>query len=394
MKNLAQLKRITIVTALFFSLISCNKPDLSGTISGAPKPDATVYLINPKNMRGVAAAYFGQVIDSAVLDENGNFRFDHLPQTQEPVLLELAVKVPGMANNYLETDHPDAANYMPLVWQSGEKIKIDAQYGAFQKTFEMLSPSDVNKALLDLRTVYQNAYLKHIAQVATHVNEHNLMEKEAALLRFQQELMAFAEQTPELLAAMVATRWASPEYNYERIPEFLVNQCAKWQKVQPEHPWVSELCAAAQPAQLPLLLGDVFPNVKLPLLDADTVYLNEILGSKLTLVDVWASWCAPCRKENREVLVPLWDAFHQKGLQIVAYGLEGDADSWRAAVIKDGANRWMQASDLLGDAPPFMKKLRIQTIPANYVLNEKGVVIAKNLHGKALTDFIAQHLAE
>ena len=128
------------------------------------------------------------------------------------------------------------------------------------------------------------------------------------------------------------------------------------------------------------------------MLTKDTLFLKEQLGNKLTIIDLWASWCAPCRKENREVLVPLWDEYHNQGLQIIAYGLETDEHTWRAAAERDGANRWLQASDLQGDDAPFLKYIRVQTIPANFILDDKGVVIAKNVHGKVLMDLVKSHI--
>ncbi|MDX1604159.1 MAG: TlpA disulfide reductase family protein, partial [Salinimicrobium sediminis] len=112
----------------------------------------------------------------------------------------------------------------------------------------------------------------------------------------------------------------------------------------------------------------------------------------LTIIDLWASWCAPCRKENREVLVPLWNEYHDRGLQIIAYDLESDESIWKAAAERDGADKWIQASDLQGDDAPFLKRIRIRVIPANFILNEKGVVIAKNLHGEALKMLIEEKM--
>jgi len=388
------IKRTIILLAITATEMACQKPAaITGQLTGATGKSTTIYLIDPQNLRGVSATYFGKVIDSAIVQADGSFVFANLPETQQPVLLELAVKVPGMAPNFLETDHPAQANYMPIIWQTGEDVYITANREAFQKSFSIAAPSEENVALLALRDIYQNAYQNNLAGKHWLVEDGSeLLKKEDAVLNFQQQLMHFADTTPYLLPALVAVRWVSPENLYERIPEFMVNQCEKWSKAQPEHPWVKELCKEANPANLPVLLGDEFPNLALPLLAGDTIQLLDHLGAKLTIIDLWASWCAPCRKENRDVLVPLWDAYHTQGLQIIAYGLESDADSWKNAIARDGANRWVQASDLAGDAPPFLQQIRVRTIPANFILDENAVVLAKNLHGDALVGFVKGYL--
>ncbi len=197
---------------------------------------------------------------------------------------------------------------------------------------------------------------------------------------------------PYLTPALVAIRWISPENDYERTPEFLVNQCEKWSQKQPDNNWVKQLCKQSNPENLPVLVGDTFPDYELPMLTKDTLSIKTNLGSKLTFIDLWASWCAPCRKENRTVLVPLWDNYHDKGLQIIAYGLESNDNAWQTAVKHDGANRWLHASHLQGDETPFLKNIRVQTIPANFVLDENGIVIAKNIHGNDLEELVEKHI--
>lgn len=396
---LATLRSTSITNIISFilmslTLIACHSPaDISGKLEGIEQEDIKVYVIKPETLREVAASYFGKVIDSAVVNADGSFEFHNLPTTKSPVLLELAIQISGKAPNYLQTDDAMSANYMPLVWQYGEPLKITARWDAFQKSFSIEDASATNKALQNLRDIKVNAYQTYLTEKSLYLDDNNdLLEKEHAILQYQTELIKFADSTQHLMPALVALKWVSPENYYERVPEFLVSQCTKWKEKQPEHPWVKQLCKESNPSNLPVLVGDVFPNLELPMLTKDTLFLKEQLGNKLTIIDLWASWCAPCRKENRDVLVPIWDEYYNQGLQIIAYGLESDKNAWKLAVERDGANRWLHASDLQGDDASFLKKIRVRTIPANFILDDKGVVIAKNIHGKALMDLVENYM--
>ena len=379
---------------IFLIPLACQSPTgISGVLEGTESKDIRIYLLEPESLQQVAASFLGKVIDSATVNPDGSFELRNLPQTKEPILLELAVQQPGKAPNYLQTENPFKANYMPIVWQTGERLEISARLGEFQNSFSIEQPSEANSALMDLRNVKEKAYQKYLAGKHWQVEDGSqLLEKENALLQYQRRLIEFANNTKQLFGALVALRWVSPENYYERIPEFLVNQCDKWKIEQPDHPWVKELCEQSDPSNLPVLIGDDFPDLKLPTLQKDTLSLRDHLGSKVTIIDLWASWCAPCRKENREVLVPLWEQYHERGLNIIAYGLESNESAWKAAAERDGADQWLQVSNLEGDDSDFLKRIRVRTIPANFILDDKGVVVAKNIHGEALKELVKTYI--
>ncbi|MUU78451.1 TlpA family protein disulfide reductase [Winogradskyella endarachnes] len=383
-----------LLSILTLFLVSCNTSSyISGKLEGTTKEGVTIYLIKPNNLKEIAASYFGKVIDSALTDANGYFKFENTPKTTEPLLLELALKQSNKSPNYLNTYNPILSNYMPVLWQQGETIKVKTTTKNFQKNFIIENPSETNKALLKLRDINLKAYETYLYEKKWHLeNGNQLLDKEHAVLQYQTALMNFANDTEHLMSALIALRWASPQNDYERIPEFLVSQCQKWNKIQPDHIWVKQLCEQSKPSKLPVLIGDEFPDVKLPTITKDTISLKNQLGKKITIVDLWASWCAPCRIENREILVPLWEAYHNQGLQIVAYALESSEKSWQAATDKDGAIRWLNVSELQGDNTSFLNKIRVQTIPANFILNDKGIVVAKNLHGEALKQWVKDYL--
>lgn len=354
----------------------------------------SVYLIQPRSLDELATSFVGLIIDSAQVKADGSFVFSKLPDSPSPTLFELVVQPRGETYvNKLKNENPQSDNYFPLVWQNGLKLEISASIERFQSSFMIENPSPENAALLQLRDIRQKVFQQYLQQGTEEHDETKLLETEAALLNFRKPLMDFAQSTDHLLPALVALRWVSPNQDYERIPEFLFSQCQKWQERHPQHPWVAQLCQKSQRERLPVLIGAQIPDASLPMLAGDTLRLQQLLPKgKLTILDLWASWCAPCRRENREVLVPLWDKYHSMGLEIVGYALDASVGAWKKAIATDGASRWPHASHLRGDDAPLMELLRIQTIPANFLLDVEGKVVAKNLHGEELVKFVQKYL--
>jgi thiol-disulfide isomerase/thioredoxin len=368
------------------------QPQLSGTIEREEDSDwgTMVYLIDPGSWKGVGSSYVGTVIDSASIGPDGGFAFDKLPMAPEPILLQLAIqRTNERFPNRLDNEQPATSNYFPLIWQDGEQIVITAKADRFQSSFTIHQPAPLNAAMLELCALRQSAFAKHLeADIASEENHGDLLAEEEALMAFQGELMQFAEDSPYLLPALTAIRWVSITGNYERIPEFLFTQAERWIAEQPQHPWAQQLAEVADRTKLPVLIGDLLPDYPMPMLAGDTVSLHTLLGEHLTLLDLWASWCGPCRVQNRDFLVPLWDQYHQSGFQIIGYGLEASPKAWSRAIEADGAYRWPHASDLQGDDSPLFELLRLTTIPANLLLDAEGRVVAKNLHGEELMEYV------
>lgn len=379
---------------LLFQFASQCKTQPATGISGQIKLTAgwrpVLYLLQAPGFKEIGASYTGVVLDSARIDAAGNVRFDLAGKVQDaPELFFVCIqKNESKFKNQLSDDDPGAANYMPVILKKGDQWQFSAESAAFQASFVILAPDAQNAALLHLRDIRLSAFKQflHPLDRENH-DEAALLETEDALKSYKKSLADFADTVSSFLPAMVAVRWINPDTDYEREPELLVRQCAKWQQVQ--HPYLTQLCAAASKERLPVLLGDPMPNAFLPMSGGDSLQLYTLLGSKLTILDIWASWCAPCRKENREVLAPVWAQYREKGLNIIGYSIDSSPGAWRAAIAKDGAT-WPHASHLSGDATPFMEALRITTIPANFLLDENGKIVAKNLHGEALKTFVDQ----
>jgi thiol-disulfide isomerase/thioredoxin len=119
--------------------------------------------------------------------------------------------------------------------------------------------------------------------------------------------------------------------------------------------------------------------------------LKESLG-KVTIVDFWASWCGPCRQENPNV-VALYKELHTKGLNIIGVSLDKDAKAWKDAIAKDNLT-WNQVSNLKFWDEPIAGQYKVESIPATFILDASGKVVAKNLRGEALREKVLELLSK
>jgi peroxiredoxin len=140
-------------------------------------------------------------------------------------------------------------------------------------------------------------------------------------------------------------------------------------------------------------VGGVAPKFSAPNPEGKIVALNDVLG-KYTIIDFWASWCKPCRRENPNV-VRVYNQYHDKGLNIISVSLDkaGQKERWLKAIADDKMD-WYHVSNLQGWNEPIAKMYNVRSIPATFLLDEKGNIIGKNLRGNALDAKIASLLGE
>lgn len=108
----------------------------------------------------------------------------------------------------------------------------------------------------------------------------------------------------------------------------------------------------------------------------------ESFRGKYVLIDFWASWCGPCRQENPN-LVRTYQKFKSRNLEILGVSLDNDKDRWLEAIKKDQLT-WAQVSDLKYWRNDVALQYGVQSIPANFLLDKEGKIIAKGLRGPAL----------
>lgn len=379
---------------LSLTTLGCGSYPLSGKlVMKDPSLKHTVYLVDPVNFSSLASSFEGRVIDSTNTGKDGFFHFNSMPANVPRHIYLITVQRTGEKfANKLNNEDPSDANYLPFIYEPGKKVVIYADAASMQETAAISGTVSDNGVMEQLAHARVRLFKKYLS-LKNEPDESNLMEHETARYNFQKELKSTADSLNHFLGSMLALRWMSPEGDYERIPEFVKGECSKWNATSYiSHVWLGQLCARAK--TLPPVPGEKFPDFTLPLLHGDSISGSSFIGAKLTLVDLWASWCAPCRRENTSTLVPLWDKYHNEGFRIIGYALDSSSKGLENAIAKDGVGKWPQASHLQGDVSPFFERLKISTIPANYLLDDHGIIVAKNLHGQVLTEFVTGYMSE
>jgi len=132
-----------------------------------------------------------------------------------------------------------------------------------------------------------------------------------------------------------------------------------------------------------LAIGSPAPDITGPDPDGKEHSLSDYRG-KVVLIDFWAGWCGPCRKENPN-LVRLYAEYKDKGFEIFGVSLDRTRESWVNAIKADGLT-WPQVSDLKYWQSELSKEYKVSSIPHTVLIDQEGRIIAKKLRGQALED--------
>ncbi len=140
-------------------------------------------------------------------------------------------------------------------------------------------------------------------------------------------------------------------------------------------------------------VGNQAPDFSGPTPDGDTLSLKDAMG-KITLIDFWASWCRPCRVENPNV-VRVHNQYKDKGFNIISVSLDrpNQRAQWLKA-IEDDKMDWYHVSNLKYWDDPIAREYGVRSIPATFIIDENGKIVAKNLRGPALGQKVAELLTE
>jgi peroxiredoxin len=138
-------------------------------------------------------------------------------------------------------------------------------------------------------------------------------------------------------------------------------------------------------------VGDKAPDITLPDRSGKMASMSALTKGKVVLLDFWAAWCGPCRHENPNV-VKAYHKFKDKGFTVFSVSLDNNKDKWLEAIKKDALEWDTHVSDLKGWQSEGARKYGVTGIPATYLIDKNGVIIAKNLRGAQLEQKLSEIL--
>ncbi len=304
------------------------------------------------------------------------------------------------------------SNFLTMLLEPGEKLEITAHRDSLNypvsisgsKGTELMSSYNIKlretiNRLSSLRNFYMENFekpelpliMERLDSMAQgYLNEINLFTRK------------YIDDNITSLVSLVALyqQVAPGEYilNPQKDLEYFVkvdssmwSQYSDYEPVRSLHDQVAELVALVReqgdPGILPAGRLEA-PEIALPGPKGDTIRLSSTKGS-VVLLDIWAAWCGPCRRENPN-LVRAYDLYHSRGFDIYQVSIDKTREAWMKGIEEDKLGRWIHVSDLKYWNSIVVPLYNIESIPANFLLDRDGKIIASNLRGEMLHQKLAE----
>jgi thiol-disulfide isomerase/thioredoxin len=284
----------------------------------------------------------------------------------------------------------DNTNFIFLVLNKDEFLEINGDANNLQNSYEVKGSSD-SKLLRLLRT-YDSLLSDSLNKAYTEFRDSIPAKKDSLgiiLQEFYTNVMEeyarnFIRQNLSSIVSLSATKFLNQHAEYSLLRELEDSLVKKY----PGNKYVSDYqLLMAELNKLPP--GSMAPEISMSNPEGKNISLSSLRG-KIVLVDFWASWCLPCRKENPH-LKEIYSKYKQKNFEILGVSLDDNAVAWKQAIQNDKLS-WNHVSDLKKWKSSVVKDYSIEAIPFSVLVDKDGKIIARGLRPGELDLKISQAL--
>ena len=316
-----------------------------------------------------------QIVDTSMVGPDGSYQLTGTIDQKH-------VMVFGLDNQHVNYLLLDGGNYV-----------LNADYNNFSNYDLQNAPENKIMASL-LSTVFAN--FQQINNLTQQLQMAQQAKQSAEQIRAIQEqlnqsndqlynyLRNFIDTTHSDVSALFAAELMDIGAEFDYIKGF----SEKMNKKLPNSRYTQHIAAKVRDYES--FIGKPAPEIKLPNPDGDSIALSSLRG-KLVLLDFWAAWCRPCRVENPNV-VRLYDRYKDKGFTVYSVSLDRNKQDWVNAISADNLKWKNHVSELKFWQGQAHQQYGVNSIPATFLINEKGEIIGKNLRGYALERRVSQLL--
>ena len=239
-------------------------------------------------------------------------------------------------------------------------VSIDELTAAYQE-----AGNDLNSAFYEAMADKDQAKIKQIQEQAMNLE-----------LEHAERIKGVIAQSGGSFAALAGLGMLNPRTDFNYLDSVIVALGDRYPDMKLIASWKQELDEMRA-----LSIGQPAPEISLPNPEGEMVNLSDLRGNYV-LVDFWAGWCKPCRDENPNV-VRLYNQYKDRGFEVFGVSLDRTRDMWIKAIEEDGLE-WTQVSDLKYFNSEAAATYQINAIPATYMIDPDGNILAKDLRGRSL----------
>jgi len=392
------MKKLIYISAVCL-LFSCKGTPETGPVEGALNEETAPDYSNMEINFSISGQIKGASNEPLVLEALSNKGSIKLAESKTGADGKFTIKgnIQGMGLYQLKLGTGN--KIIPLTIEPNDTVKIIADYATFERL-----PVITGTVWAAPMTKYMSIFNDFAEKQVALMQQQGLSEAEQIrqFMELRKPLDDFARKEmlkdPGNPANIVLTTSMTPAMGYENWDianlDVLRKVAAAYELKYPGSPIASSMDTQLRQIEAGLVEYKSYktgetktanvtaPEIALKNPEGKVIKLSSLRG-KVVLIDFWASWCGPCRKENPNV-VKAYQNYKDKGFTVYSVSLDKDAEAWKRAIKADGLIWPNHVSDLLQWESPMPQLYNFQGIPYTVLIDKKGKIIGTNLRGAAL----------